>query len=282
MSSGPPADRGTDVESRNAPGSSAPPTAPAPSAAPSPSEPGQVTRPSAAPGADGQAGAAPAGDGQRAAAPGTAKRHRSGGLSFFQELPFLLLVAFVLALLIKTFLIQAFYIPSESMDPTLKVGDRVLVNKLTYHFHPPGRGDIIVFQDPNPTVQDHRNPVSAFFHWLGEGLGLSTSRDKDFIKRVIGLPGDTVEVRVIDGVGVVYVNGKALREPYLSPIKETRPYGPTTVPADELFVMGDNRTNSNDSRYGLGFIPERKVVGRAFVIIWPPSRFRWLSGIHYP
>jgi signal peptidase I len=207
---------------------------------------------------------------------------RSGGLSFLQELPFLLVVAFVLALLIKTFLVQAFYIPSESMVPTLKVGDRVLVNKLTYRFHDPRRGDIIVFQDPHPTAQVQRNPVSGFFHWLGEGLGLSTSADKDFIKRVIGLPGDSVEVRIVNGRGVVYVNGKPLREPYLSPIAETRPYGPTPVPAGELFVMGDNRTNSNDSRYGLGMIPMDKVVGRGFVIIWPPSQIRWLSGIHYP
>jgi signal peptidase I len=210
------------------------------------------------------------------------KKKKRKGLSFFQELPFLLVVAFVLALLIKTFLVQAFYIPSESMDPTLKVGDRVLVNKLTYHFHPPRRGDIIVFEDPNPQPHPHRNPISAFVHWLGEGLGLATSPDKDFIKRVIGLPGDTVEVRMVKGVGVVYVNGKALSEPYLSPVKETRPFATVKVPEDKLFVMGDNRTNSNDSRYGLGFIPEDKVVGRAFVIIWPPSRFRWLSGIHYP
>jgi signal peptidase I len=212
----------------------------------------------------------------------TGKRRRSGGMSFLQELPFLLLVAFVLALLIKTFLIQAFFIPSESMDPTLKIGDRVLVNKLMYHVHPPRRGDIIVFQDPHPVAEVHRNPVSGFFHWLGEGLGVSTSADKDFIKRVIGLPGDRVEVRVVNGRGVVFVNGKPLTEPYLNAIKETRPYGPVTVPKDQLFVMGDNRTNSNDSRYGLGFIPMDKVVGRAFVIIWPPSRFRWLSGIHYP
>ena len=140
-----------------------------------------------------------------------------------------------------------------------------------------------MFQDPHPLAQVDRNPVSGFLHWLGEGLGVSTSADKDFIKRVIGLPGDRVEVRVgAGGRGVVFVNDVPLKEPYLNAIKETRPYGPVTVPKDQLFVMGDNRTNSNDSRYGLGFIPMDKVVGRAFVIIWPPSRFRWLSGIHYP
>ena len=124
--------------------------------------------------------------------------------------------------------------------------------------------------------------ISGVIHWLTQGLGLSTSPEKDFIKRVIGLPGDRVEVRVgANGVGVVYVNDVPLREPYLNALKETRPYGPVTVPAGDLFVMGDNRMNSNDSRYGLGFIPADKVVGRAFIIIWPPSRFRWLSGINY-
>ena len=278
MASGPPAEQGAEGEPVV--------TRPLPmTAAPSSAPPGLTGDGTGVITEDGQERARPAEspDGREPPAdPHAGRGKRSGGLSFLQELPFLLLVAFVLALLIKTFLVQAFYIPSESMDPTLKVGDRVLVNKLTYRFHPPRRGDIIVFQDPNPTAEVHRNPVSSFFHWLGEGLGLSTSPDKDFIKRVIGLPGDTVEVRVINGVGIVYVNGKPLQEPYLNSIKETRPYPPHVVPADSLFVMGDNRTNSNDSRYGLGFIPESKVVGRAFVIIWPPSRIRWLSGIHYP
>jgi signal peptidase I len=207
------------------------------------------------------------------------EKKRKRGLSFLQELPILLLVAFLLALLIKTFLIQAFYIPSASMDPTLKVGDRVLVNKLVYHFHGPRRGDIIVFQDPHPGIQPHRNPFQAFFHWIGEGMGVQTSPDKDFIKRVIGLPGDTVKM---DDHGVVFVNGVALKEPYLNTDTDTRPFAQVTVPNDMLFVMGDNRADSNDSRYGLGFIPLNRVVGRAFVIIWPPSRLRWLSGIHYP
>ena len=202
---------------------------------------------------------------------------RRGALAFLRELPILLLVAFLLALLIKTFLVQAFYIPSESMEPTLNVGDRVLVNKVSYHLHPIHRGDIIVFSDPHPLPQPHRNPVSAFFHWLTEGLGVSTSPDKDFIKRVIGLPGEEVEIKR----GVVYINGKALDEPYItaSAREGTGAYGPITVPANSLFVMGDNRTNSNDSRFGLGFIPLDKVIGRAFVIIWPPSRVGLLHGL---
>jgi signal peptidase I len=182
-------------------------------------------------------------------------------------------VAFVLALLIKTFVVQAFYIPSESMESTLDVGDRVLVNKIVYHLHPPRRGDVIVFADPNPEAQPHRNPASAFWHWLTEGLGVSTSPEKDFIKRVIGLPGDLVECKS----GTVFINGKPLDESYIT-VKDDRPCTPTRVRPDTLFVMGDNRLNSRDSRYGLGLIPYDKVIGRAFVIIWPPSRVGWLRG----
>src|SRR5262245_7475930 len=119
------------------------------------------------------------------------KPAQKGFVAFLTELPVLLLIAFVLALLIKSFLVQAFYIPSESMVPTLKVGDRVLVNKLVYRFHPPRRGDIIVFEDPNPPPQPHRNALDAFWHWLTEGLGFAQSPEKDFIKRVIALPGET-------------------------------------------------------------------------------------------
>src|SRR6266511_765236 len=196
-----------------------------------------------------------------------ADEKRGRGFAFLRELPFLL------ALLIKTFVVQAFYIPSESMEPTLNVSDRVLVNKVVYHLHPPRRGDVIVFADPNPAVQPHRNPLSAFWHWLTEGLGVSTSPEKDFIKRVIGLPGDLVECKS----GTVLINGTPLKEPYIQ-VKDERPCGPYRVPVKKLFVMGDNRLNSRDSRYGLGFIPYDKVIGRAFVIIWPPSRVGWLRG----
>ncbi len=201
--------------------------------------------------------------------PATDRKPRGSSL---REFPLLLAFALILALVIKTFLVQAFYIPSESMTNTLQVGDRVLVNKLVYHLHPPRRGDVIVFADPHPSVAPHRNGPSAFWHWLTEGLGVSTSPDKDFIKRVIGLPGDRVEIHR----GRVFVNGKPMAEPYLNPVRDTRDFGPITVPKDHLFVMGDNRTNSLDSRFQLGYIPDDKVIGRALVIVWPPSRVGWL------
>ena len=207
------------------------------------------------------------------AEPPKPKRRRR--FRFLRELPVLILIAFILALLIKTFLVQAFFIPSESMDPTLKVGDRVLVEKVLTHPH---QGWIIVFSNPNPSLEPHRNWWSGFWHWLGEGFGVSTPQNEDFIKRVIGLPGDTVECRR----GAVYVNGTRLAEPYLKAAikahgRDTRPCGPFHVPQGDLFVMGDNRPDSNDSRYGLGYIPIKDVIGRAFVIIWPPSRIRWLG-----
>ena len=161
------------------------------------------------------------------------------------------------------------------MDPTLKIGDRVLVEKVLTHPH---RGWVVVFKNPHPTIQPHRNWLQAFGHWLSEGFGISTPPDEDFIKRVIGLPGDTVECRA----GNVYIDGQKLDEPYLKASikahgRDTRPCGPFHVPPGHLFVMGDNRPDSNDSRYGLGYIPIDDVVGRAFVIIWPPSRIRWLG-----
>jgi signal peptidase I len=197
----------------------------------------------------------------------------SGPLAFFRELPGLILVAFVLALLIKTFLVQAFYIPSQSMEPTLQVGDRVLVNKFIYAFREPRRGEIIVFENPRLDEPD-RNPVAAFWHWIIEGLGVSADPEKDFIKRVIALPGQTIEVNR----GRVFVDGKRIEEPYLNEERDRSEFGPFTVPQGHLFVMGDNRANSQDSRSALGPIPRGKVVGKAFILIWPPSNFEWLSG----
>lgn len=194
-----------------------------------------------------------------------------GPLQFLKELPGLVVMAFVLALVIKTLLFQAFFIPSGSMEPTLMPGDRVLVNKIPYYFHDPRRGEIIVFENPHPGVEPDRGPIGGFFHWLGTGLGFTRpgNSEEDFIKRVIGLPGDTVQGKP-DGV---YVNGVKLDESYLPPGETTAPFPAHHVPAGDLFVMGDNRNNSLDSRFSLGYVPISKVVGKAFIVIWPPGRF---------
>jgi signal peptidase I len=193
-------------------------------------------------------------------------KHRNPVLQFLTELPGLVLMAFVLALLIKTFLVQAFFIPSGSMEPTLMPNDRVLVLKVPYYFHDPRRGDIIVFEDPDPTKEPDRGIVGGFFHWMFEGLGVQRPDNEDFIKRVIGLPGETVWAKG----GNVFVDGKKLNEPYLT--QPTADFQKTHVPEGKLFVMGDNRGNSLDSRFSLGFIPIDKVIGKAEVVIWPPSR----------
>lgn len=196
-----------------------------------------------------------------------------GPLHFLRELPGLILIALVLALLIKTFLVQAFYIPSESMVPTLRNGDRVLVNKLIFNIRDPDRGEIVVFENPNLQEED-RNPFAAVWHWITEGLGFTVDPNKDFIKRVIAIPGDTIEVRG----GRVFVNGQRIREPYLVRNRDRSDFGPYSVPPDTYFMMGDNRANSQDSRSpAVGPVPREKIVGKAFVILWPPSRFEWLG-----
>lgn len=198
------------------------------------------------------------------------------GWRFLREFGVLTLIALVIAILIKTFLIQAFFIPSGSMEPTLMPTDRILVNRLAYRFGDIERGDIIVFADPTPSSQD-RGVVDKLLRWLGEGIGVVRPADDDFIKRVIALPGETWEMRD----GVTYVDGRKLDEPYVNQADlDTRSFGPETVPDGMLFVMGDNRNHSGDSRFpppgGLGYIPIDRVIGQAFVIIWPPSRAGWL------
>jgi signal peptidase I len=206
---------------------------------------------------------------KKRSAPSKRARGRDRGLlAFVRELPVLIILAFALALVLKTFVVQAFYIPSGSMEPTLMPGDRVLVNKVLYEPH---RGDIVVFEDPSGQQPD-RGVVGGFLHWLSEGLGFARPPNEDFIKRVIGLPGETVELRD----GNLYVDGERVQQPYLKGPPDTRPYGPKTVPPDTVLVLGDNRLYSNDSRFGLGFVPIDKIVGKAFVTIWPPSRIGWL------
>jgi signal peptidase I len=161
----------------------------------------------------------------------------------------LIISALAIALLIKTFLFQAFYIPSESMTPTLEKNDRVLVNKLSYHLHDVHRGDIVVFKAP-------------------PGIDPSV---KDLVKRVIGVPGDTVEGR---SDGHVYINGVLLKEPWLPQGVRTDPtFAAIKVPPDSYYVLGDNRPNSKDSRYFPShFIRKSDIVGRVFLRIWPLNR----------
>ncbi len=191
------------------------------------------------------------------------KKRRHPALTFLGELPGLILMAFALALLIKSTLLQAFWIPTGSMEPTLVPNDRVIVAKVPYYFHDPQRGDVIVFEEPDPAKEPERGVWGAITHWLGQGLGFSPPDHPDYIKRVIGEPGDVVSARS----GAVYVNDVRISEPYLH--ERTARFPETTVPAGALFVMGDNRSNSLDSRFELGFVPIDRVVGKAVWIIWP-------------
>jgi len=170
---------------------------------------------------------------------------RSGptGLRSAVEWVVILVGALLVAFVIKTFLLQAFYIPSASMEPTLKISDRVLVNKLSYDLHDVHRGDIVVFKSPP---------------------GENNSAVKDLIKRVIGLPGDTVEGHD----GKVFINSQALKEPYLPDGVTTSTFEPRKIGPNQLWMMGDNRGNSKDSRF-FGAISQDLIVGRAFVRVWP-------------
>ena len=176
-----------------------------------------------------------------------------------------------MALLIKTFLLQAFFIPSGSMIPTLVKGDRVLVEKVSYRFGEPERGDVVVFERDRPgiTGTDEADDDSAFDDLVDavRGLfGFPTGTSKDLIKRVIAVEGQQVEGRG----GRVLVDGTPIDEPYLPENVETDAFAPIRVGEDEIFVMGDNRPASDDSRT-FGPVAVDKVVGHAFVIIWPPS-----------
>jgi signal peptidase I len=230
---------------------------------------------------------APAGD-----QPEEAKKKKKDDGSFLRELPFLLLIAFVLALVIKAFLVQAFFIPSGSMEQTLHgctgcTGDRVLVNKVPYWFGEPEPGEIVVFKGPDTwtpevSVAEPTNWFAGAMLWLGRTVGVAPPSEDDFVKRVIATGGQTVQC--CDAEGRVTVDGKPLDEPYIfenTPI-ESRAFGPVTVPEGRLWVMGDHRSASADSkahigdRYG-GTIGVDDVIGKAAVIVWPVSRFDLLD-----
>jgi signal peptidase I len=263
----------------------------------------RVASDEAAPAADrpdpaGSAAAGPADAERDQAQPDKADAKGSGrkrNRSFWRELPVLVVVALAIALLIKTFVVQAFYIPSSSMEDTLLIGDKVLVNKVVYHLRPIKAGDVIVFdgagswnpvpaaQPPSsdPIVRLYHATLVPLFHSIG-GLFGTAPGQTDYIKRVIGVPGD--HVACCNAQGQVTVNGVALHEKgYLYPgAQPSEIRFSATVPRGRLWVMGDNRLVSDDSRLhrddpGNGTIPENEVIGRAFMIVWPPSRWTILQ-----
>lgn len=187
--------------------------------------------------------------------------------AFLKELPFLVVGALIVAVLVKSFLIQVFWIPSGSMKETLQVGDRVIVNKLAYRVGEPSRGDVVVFE---PETLERESLVTKVSRNLLESVGLRTPQS-DLIKRIIGLPGETIELRD----NQVYIDGLPIDEPYLPPNMQNDDFGPQMIPAGHYFVMGDNRSSSRDSRV-FGPIAGDRIVGRAFAVVWPPSRWSGL------
>jgi signal peptidase I len=250
-------------------------------------EPGPAGTPSGAPSDAGAAKARP-------------DKNPKQNRSLFRELPLLVVVALVIAIVIKTFVVQAFVIPTGSMQNTLRIDDKILVNKLVYHFRPIHSGDIIVFDGsgswnaPAPSsgatsnlvVRAYDDTIRKVFDSIG-GLFGTPIGQTDYVKRVIGVPGD--HVVCCNAQGLITVNGVALNEQsYLYPGDQSssHPYGipgqfNVTVPAGYLWVLGDHRGISDDSRGheadpGNGMIPENMVIGRAFVIVWPANQWRIL------
>ena len=213
--------------------------------------------------------------------------------SFLRELPVLLVIAVVLALLINTFLVKAFFIPSGSMEQTLHgcpgcSGDRVLVNKVTYRLHDPRPGDIVVFRGPEswaPETAINRpsNFVQRAVQTVASTFGVSTPGEKDFVKRIIAVGGQTVQC--CDAQGRVTVDDRPLDESYVyltDTAYEPTPFGPIVVPEGRMWLMGDHRDQSSDSRAHIndpdeGTVAMDDVIGKAFVIIWPVGRWETLG-----
>lgn len=207
-------------------------------------------------------------------------------VSFFIDLLVIAGTALVLSLLIKTFLVRSFFIPSGSMLETLQIDDRIIVNELVPDLIPLGRGDVVVFKDPGGWLGEVQNPVqdpvTAATDWFLSAFGVTApDSSQHLVKRVIGVGGD--RVICCDADGKITINGTAITEAYLQPGKapSTMDFD-VTVPQGSYWVMGDNRDNSADSRYhsdlpSKGFVAQEFVVGRAFVVTWPFSNFTWLD-----
>lgn len=216
------------------------------------------------------------------------RRSRSARL-FARDILLIFLAALVISFLVKTFLIRSFYIPSESMEETLQLNDRIIVNQLVPDVTPISHGDVVVFRDPGgwltPTVEPEQNWFVGAVDSVLAFVGLSAPDSNDhLIKRVIGLPGDIVVC--CDEFGQLTVNGVPLDEPYIklpeNASQVTRDTFEVTVPDDALWVMGDNRYSSADSAYHRndptgGYVPVENVVGRALVVSWPINRWQWLD-----
>jgi signal peptidase I len=214
--------------------------------------------------------------------------------TFWRELPILVVVALVLTFVIQTFLAKVYVIPSGSMETTLHgctgcTNDRVLVDKVTYRFGGPQPGDVVVFRGPDGwrntefTVEETANPLLRVLQGLGSLVGLAPPDEKDFVKRVIATGGQTIAC--CDPQNRVVVDGQPLDEPYIYYLPEAgpaqqAPFGPVTVPAGELWMMGDSRNNSADSRVpGHGAVPVGNVIGRARLIVMPFSRFGGIASV---
>ncbi|MEO7349601.1 MAG: signal peptidase I [Terrimesophilobacter sp.] len=211
---------------------------------------------------------------------------------FIRDIVIIFLAAIIISVGVKAFLVRSFYIPSGSMENTLQINDRIIVNELVPRFVPVEHGDVIVFRDPGgwltPRAQPDQNWFITSVDWTLSVVGLSAPDSNDhLVKRVIGLPGDKVEC--CNTFGQLMVNGVPLDEPYLDlapgVTKASGPDFSVTVPANSLWVMGDHRYDSLDSRYntdkpGKGFVPMENVVGRAFLVSWPMDRWSWLD--NYP
>ncbi len=208
------------------------------------------------------------------------------GRQSWWDIPLTLLIAFGIVLLVTTFIAKPFSIPSGSMEDTLQVGDRVLVNKVVYHLRPIERGDVVVFDGTDSFVPAEevvpKSPVTAVTSWLGQSVGLVAPDGTDFVKRVIGVGGDRVVCCNVDGR--LTINGVAIDESaYLYPgaSPSDQPFD-VIVPSGMLWLMGDHRDNSADSRSHLGdpgggMVPESRVIGRTMNVLWPLNRISSVS-----
>lgn len=222
----------------------------------------------------------------------TPRRRRRGWVTFLRDVIVIVLVAVLVSFLVKTFVVRSFYIPSGSMEDTLLVNDRIFVDELTPRFGGYDRGDIVVFRDPGgwlpPSTQPARPPFVEGVDWVLSLVGLTApDSDDHLVKRIVGLPGD--HVVCCDSLGQITVNGVPVDETAYTKLPPGSPASAdpfdVTVPDGSLWVLGDNRNRSRDSRYntdqpGRGFVPLDNVVGRAFVITWPFDRFSLLDFHH--